>query len=92
MGIMGYTPQEAQILKRHHETVDEFLDAFCECYVRQQLAAGKSPKELYRQAMKDYMEGYVKSYRKENPTGKIPPPPDDVLPPFLKKLRRLAGK
>jgi hypothetical protein len=42
--------------------------------------------------MKDYLEGYVKSYWEENPMGKIPPPPDDVLPPFLKNLRRLAGK
>ena len=92
MAIRGYTPEEAKILKYHRETVETFLNDFCECYVQAKLTAGKSPKELYRQAMKDYMEGYVKSYREENPTGKIPPPPDDVLPPFLKKLRRLAGE
>jgi hypothetical protein len=41
----------------------------------EELAVGKRPKVLFWEAMREYMKGYVKGYREEEPTGEIPPPP-----------------
>jgi hypothetical protein len=47
----------------------------CEFVTEEELAVGKRPKVLFWEAMREYMKGYVKGYREEEPTGEIPPPP-----------------